>query len=126
MEKLAKVGVRNPFSGKAARFEYEVVKDFGVVNVEYFETDWTLNSYPERTILLKSLHGESYQPDEFLVTLCCSDALKDFRAGELVSVNLHFSVSENADGKLQQHIFGTELFSLFDYQQICKAELKNA
>ncbi len=123
MEIIKRVGIQNPFAGQKASFSYEIIKDFGVVNVEYEEFDETLSSYPERTVLLKSLNGESYQSEEFLVTLCISDALKDLRVGELVSVNLRFCVREGADGKLQQQIFGSEFFTLFDYEQICKAEI---
>lgn len=117
-------GIRNPFASHKASFNYEVVKDFGVVNIEYEDTDGSLRTYPEKRILIKSLNGDSSLiKEELLVTVSLNDALKEYRAGDLITIDLKFHVSEDYDGELHQHVTGDNVFTLHDYQQICKAEL---
>ena len=127
MKQKLKVGILNPFACKAARFEYEVVKVFGVNNIMYKETDGTLSTYPERVIVLRSLNGESrLTREEWLVKISMDDALRPLRHGDVVSVDLTSSIECDRKGRLHQIVTGKNVCSLHDYQQICKAELKNA
>lgn len=118
-----RTGIHNPFASKKASFDYQIVKDFGVFTVPYMDTDGSFRTYPQKDILIKSLHGESCISEELLVTLCLGDAEKELREGELISIRLSFNVEEGADGGLKQTVRGSDVYTLHDYLETCKDEL---
>jgi hypothetical protein len=122
---LFKGGVRNPLNLENAHFDYEVV-DFGeeVKTVEYEETDGSTCTYPENTILIKSLSGGRWSSNEFFAKVIMDDALKTLRKGELISANLKFRVVKDDDGNYQQRVMAEDIYTLNDYQQIREAETR--
>ena len=128
MKKNKKIegGMFNPLNLENAHFDYEVV-DFGeeVKTVEYEETDGSTCTYPENTILIKSLSGGRWSSNEFFAKVIMDDALKTLRKGELISANLKFSVVKDDEGNYQQKVMAEDIYTLNDYQQIREAEARH-
>jgi hypothetical protein len=122
MNKLLKAGIRNPLNSKNAHFDYEV-EEVGeeVKTVEYEDRGCTY-TYPENTILIKSLSGSHWSSNEFFAEVMFDDALKTLRKGELISANLNFSVVKDDDGNYQQKVIAENIFTLNDYFQLREAE----
>ncbi|MBR4387577.1 MAG: hypothetical protein IKT00_00120 [Prevotella sp.] len=115
-------GIHNPLISRNAEFKFEVVEDKDdVKNVEYKENG-KLYTYPEKQILIRALSGGGYVKKEFIVTLLLEDALTNLRVGEIISLDLHFSVSKDEYGNYIQKVTGDNLFTLHDYYQIREAE----
>lgn len=124
MNKIFKGGIQNPLNSKNAHFDYEVVEVGEEVKTVEYEDRGCTYTYPENTILIKSLSGSNWSSNEFFAKVMLDDALKTLRKGELISANLKFSVVKDDDGNYQQRVIAEDLFTLNDYQQIREAEAR--
>lgn len=114
-------GIFNPLNCRKAHFDYEVVESGEVETVEYDDRG-TLDSYPQRTFLIKSTGGGDRSNDFFYCTAILDDALKVLRKGEIISANLKFSVKKDDGGNYHQHVSIEHIYTLNDYYQIREAE----
>ena len=101
---------------KDAIFGYEVVSGDGKVKTIKYEDRGRIESYPEKAIRIKALGAICY--DEFIVSVINDDALKELRAGELISIKLNFSVKKKADGTYEQYVTGSDIVTLNEYYQM--------
>lgn len=120
MRKEIKGGIYNPLNLKGAHFDYEVIEQGDVENVEY-EDRGVIDSSPQRYILIKKLGGD-LSSEMFYCITCLYDALIELRKGEIISANLKFSVCKNQDGKYEQKVSAEDIYTLNDYYQIREAE----
>lgn len=107
-----------------ASFAYEVVDDSENVRIVEYEDRGCTDTYPEKTIRIKSLGGGSWSCNEFLAIVICKDTLKTLRKGELISAKLSFRVSKDDDGNYVQKVYAEDIYTLNDYYQIREAEAK--
>lgn len=122
MANIFKGGISNPFVLGKAHFDFEVVEDKNEVRTVTYEDFDGTNSYPEKDILIQALSGGGYRGNEFLVTLALEDALKVLRSGEIISIDLKFSVRKDENGISVQKVYGDHLYTLNEYFQVREAE----
>ena len=117
-----KGGILNPFTGREAKFQYAVLDLDKVENKNYFDGEEE-QVYPERQILIGALTGDNtWSQKKYLCTVGGEDALKNLREGDIITAELSFDVKKDDDGKYYQTIHASDIFTLDDYHQICKAE----
>lgn len=123
MEK--KIGIRNPFNGRNAHFEYEVVEASENVKMVKYEDRGCTCTYPEKTIRIKSLGGGFGTCNEFIAIVICNDAMKTLKTGELITAKLTFRVVKDDDGNYAQRVYAEDIYTLNDYYQIREAEARH-
>ena len=120
-KKKIKGGIHNPLISRKAHFDYEVVEQGDVKVVEY-DDHGTVNSYPECSVLIKSLSGSEWSSDYYYCTMILNDALKKLRPGEIISADLNFQVQKDEHGEYKQRVTAENVYTLHDFVQIREAE----
>ena len=114
-------GILNPLNSRKAHFDYEVVEQGDVKVVEYDDRG-TVDSYPECSVLIKSLSGGKWSSDYYYCTMILNDALKKLRPGEIISADLKFQVRKDERGEYKQCVTAENVYTLHDFVQIREAE----
>ena len=117
-----KTGIMNPFNLSKAHFDYEVIEDKNEVRTVTYEDYDGTNSYPEKDITIQNLSGGGYFGSQWVVTLHSEDALKELRQGEIISIELRYSLNKDEQGNPVQKVYGDKLYTLNDYFQVREAE----
>lgn len=107
-------------------FNYEVLNANNQVDFIEYDDRGETRCYPQKTFSIKSLeHGKFSNPDQILVTVTHGDAEKELRDGELISLDLRFSLIKDENGNFVQHITGSNLYTLNDYYDSIQMEAFN-
>lgn len=115
-----KCGLFSPINCEEFHFDYEVLEDSGVVKNYEYEDEGRICTYPEKTIVIKSLGGNILPDNRFVVNVQLADAMKPLREGEIISATLSFSIVKDEDGKYHQRVDAKDIYTLDDYYQMCE------
>ena len=122
IETKEKGNLLSTLTPKDTNFGYEVISCDGKVETIEYEDRGRIESYPEKTIRIKALGDLCY--DEFVVSVINDDALRDLRPGEMISIELNFSVKKRDDGTYEQCVTGSNIVTLNEYYEKRRAHAK--